>query len=295
MSHRGWLVTANALASGILLTCMLTWVLYAHRPEGFSGWTSQAPRVPAIHMRHPPVFTVRITHATTVSTSPTAPIVWIMDDIGLDPAAAARILTWPSFIAVAILPYGAHASEIAAAACRQNRDVLIHLPMASVHPDRIPGPRYIRIDSDPAQIAAIVRDAAQHIPCARGLNQHMGSGVSRDVRVLRAVVESALRVGIVFFVDSRTIGHSQLCAVALEYGSPCLNRTVFFDVHPDPGTLRRRLAWITRMARARTEPIVVIAHPYPATLRVLDEYFATTAWRTLNWQRISDLLYTDSP
>ena len=292
MNHRGWLVVANALAGSTLLICVLTWVLYAHRPEGFPGFTVRTRSPSAAHILHPPVVTVRFRHTRNGSPE-TAPIVWIMDDIGLDRAAAARILTWPSFVAVAILPYGPFATEIAARACHQDRDVLIHLPMASVHPDRVPGPKYIRADSNPEQIATIVREAVQHIPCARGLNQHMGSGVSRNVRILRTVVESALQVGITFFIDSRTIGHSQLCAVAFEYGSPCLNRTIFFDVHPDPETLRRRLAWITRMARTRTEPIVVIAHPYPATLHVLDEYFTGTAWQSLNWQRVSDLLNAD--
>lgn len=219
-----------------------------------------------------------------------APVVWVMDDMGRDVEAAETVLRWPVFVSVAILPDGAVAEWLAQQACRQGRDVLIHLPMTSVRPDVDPGPMAVSAHTTDAEVERILTQARHVLPCATGLNQHMGSQASQAVHAMDRVVRIGQGLGLRFFIDSRTTARSHLCDTADRLGVPCLRRTLFFDAEAPPEELPERWRQVIARARRSTRPIIVIAHPYPATLAFLDGLFRTGAWRAVEWRQPSEVL-----
>ncbi|MCS7311668.1 MAG: divergent polysaccharide deacetylase family protein, partial [Acidobacteria bacterium] len=227
---------------------------------------------------------------TTESPSPSgAPVVWVIDDMGRDVETAEIVLRWPVAVSIAVLPEGAVAGWLARQACRQGRDVLIHLPMTSVRPDVDPGPMAISARMTDAEVEHILTQARHVVACATGLNQHMGSQASQVARTMDRVVRIGQSLGLRFFIDSRTAARSHLCDAADRLGVPCLRRTLFFDAEAPPEKLPDRWRQVVAHARRSAQPVVVIAHPYPATLAFLDWIFQTGAWRAVHWRRPSEV------
>ncbi len=303
--------TTGALSLGLVSTVLTTFALLVivfegHRPLPLpqvnpSSLRPQAPGPPVAHLRVSsgsrtvPSSNGRIAElpSSRIPELPNrsdAPVVWVMDDMGRDVEAAETVLRWPAFVSVAILPDGAVAGWLAQQACHQSRDVLIHLPMTSVRPDVDPGPMAVSAHTTDAEVERILTQARHVLPCATGLNQHMGSQASQAVHAMDRVVRIGQSLGLRFFIDSRTAARSHLCDAADRLGVPCLRRTLFFDAETLPEELPERWRQVIARARRSTRPIVVIAHPYPATLAFLDGLFRTGAWRAVEWRRPSEVL-----
>ncbi len=291
--------------SAVLATLALTVILLeGSRPISLSlpAWPSlrrPSSGPPVIHLRGAP--DLRTAPSPDSQTAgrpngpPGAPVVWVMDDMGRDVETAEVVLRWPVFVSIAVLPDGAVAGWSARQACRQGRDVLIHLPMASVRPEADPGPMAVSAHTSDAEVRRILTQAHRLVPCATGLNQHMGSQASQEVRTMTQVVRAGWSLGLRFFIDSRTAARSHLCDAAERLGRPCLRRTLFFDADASPEELPARWRQVVARARRSTQPVVVIAHPYPATLAFLDRLFRTDAWRAVDWRRPSEVLGTSDP
>jgi polysaccharide deacetylase 2 family uncharacterized protein YibQ len=219
-----------------------------------------------------------------------APVVWVMDDMGRDAVTAETVLQWPPFVSIAVLPDGAVAERLGREACRQGRDVLIHLPMTSIRPDADPGPMAVSTSMAASDVYRILAHARRILPCAKGLNQHMGSRASQEFPTMVRVVQAGQSLGLRFFIDSRTAARSYLCDAADRFGIPCLRRTFFFDADASPEELPARWRQVVSRARWDSRPVVVIAHPYPATLAFLDRLFRSGTWRSVDWRRPSEVL-----
>lgn len=303
--------TTGALSLSLISTVLATFALLVivfegHRPlpppqAGPSSVRPQASGPPVAHLRVSsgsrtvPSSDGRIAElpSSRIPELPNrsdAPVVWVMDDMGRDVEAAETVLRWPAFVSVAVLPDGAVAGWLAQQACHQSRDVLIHLPMTSVRPDVDPGPMAVSAHTTDAEVERILTQARHVLPCATGLNQHMGSQASQAVHAMDRVVRIGQSLGLRFFIDSRTAARSHLCDAADRLGVPCLRRTLFFDAETLPEELPERWRQVIARARRSTRPIIVIAHPYPATLAFLDGLFRTGAWRAVEWRRPSEVL-----
>ncbi len=66
------------------------------------------------------------------------------------------------------------------------------------------------------------------LPQARGLNNHMGSLLTRQEQPMRWVMEVA-RERNLFYLDSRTTAETQAANIAKEEHIPVLERKVFLD------------------------------------------------------------------
>ncbi|MBB3167135.1 divergent polysaccharide deacetylase family protein [Simiduia aestuariiviva] len=195
----------------------------------------------------------------------------IIDDIGYQRATAEALIALPYPISFAILPVAPHSQALAQRAWLRGRDVLLHIPMATInHAPLDPG----GIDEQlPAtQIHHRLNQHFDAFPQAEGMNNHMGSLLtSQDLPMQAVMLTLAERDK--YFVDSKTSAQSVAYDKARSQGVMTAERDVFLDNDPSTGAIKRQLHKAIALAQ-RQGFAIAIGHPYPQTLAVLRQELA---------------------
>lgn len=154
----------------------------------------------------------------------------IIDDFGNNMKGTEEIIGLPYPLTVAVMPFLPTSKADAEAAHLAGKEVIIHLPMEPMNGNRSNwlGPGVITTQLSDDEIRKRVDAAINNIPHAIGINNHMGSKVTADARVMRIVLEQCKKHKL-FFVDSHTNYHSIACQTAQEVGVPCIENEMFLD------------------------------------------------------------------
>lgn len=193
----------------------------------------------------------------------------IIDDLGDRHTEGRRALALPGALTYAILPHTPYAVTFARQAHAQGREVILHLPMQAENGKAL-GPGGVTLDMTEQAFRRTVRSSLAAVPFARGINNHMGSLLTRHPGHMEWLMSELNAQGDLFFVDSVTTGQTVAARLALEHGLPSTRRDVFLDADPAPAAVRRQFHRL--LARAREQgSAVAIGHPYPGTLDVLAE------------------------
>jgi polysaccharide deacetylase 2 family uncharacterized protein YibQ len=198
-----------------------------------------------------------------------ARIAIVIDDLGNDREALERIARWPFAVGGAVLPGLPGSADAARRLAGSGKDVLLHLPMEpDGYPQVQPGPGVVLRSDDDEKIAHTVIEDLGSVPGAVGVNNHMGSAATADVRVMRAVVRVLAERGL-FLLDSRTTEATVARRVADEAALPVVSRGVFLDAVPTARGVER--AYRELLAKAKKDgAALAIGHPHPATLDLLE-------------------------
>lgn len=246
--------------------------------------------LPIPHMKSRPSV-VSDTYESDFPPSTQRPVL-ILDDLGLNPKTDDEALLLPQNIVLSILPFGKDARRLASEACNRGRLVFVHMPMEPLNPTKDPGPLVIKVGMKFEQVFFRMHLAFEQVPCAQGFNQHMGSRASRHLTTMRYVAKSIRILQVPLIVDSRTIGGSLLCQAAREESLACFTRDLFLDVDNPIESMETRYLRAVQTASGGFSPIIVIAHPHPATLHFLQtlppQSFANPhaigRWNFTSWQ-----------
>ncbi len=192
----------------------------------------------------------------------------IMDDLGRDLETARALLAIDLPVTFAILPGEARAVQVATLAHRAGREVLIHIPMEpQSYPATNPGKDALLLGQTPEEIRRRFQGFVERVPYAVGGNNHMGSRFT-EYREGMEVVLAAMKEAGLFFVDSRTTGHSVALAEARRAGVPAAGRDLFLDNVQDVELIAREIRKLVVVA-GRQGQAVGICHPYAQTLEAL--------------------------
>ena len=192
----------------------------------------------------------------------------IIDDLGDQLLAGERTIQLPGPVAVSILPHTPYAISLARAANARNKEVLLHLPLESNSQLRA-GPGVMQLDMDRKLFGITLSMNLGALPYLSGLNNHMGSRLTRYPRQMNWLMESLSGRGL-FFVDSMTTPDSVAYQVASERGVPTARRQVFLDDNRDPAEIRYQFERLVKLAKRRGFAMA-IGHPYLETLTVLEQ------------------------
>lgn len=216
-------------------------------------------------------------HAGGVSAAPQmlAPprprIAIVIDDIGPDYRQSLQALELHPEITMAILPYASKATTLAQLAQVKGHDIILHMPM---EPDDLqannPGPQALLTSLSGAEMQQRLARALDNGAGYIGLNNHMGSRLTRDPGAMR-IVMAALRARNLFFLDSVTSPQSVGAAIAAQAGVPYARRDVFIDHVDTPLSIRQQLRRAEAVALAHGQA-VVIGHPYRNTIAALQQW-----------------------
>lgn len=153
----------------------------------------------------------------------------IVDDFGNGLRGTEEMFALPVKFTAAVMPFLSTTAKDAQRAHELGLDVLVHLPMEPQHgkPEWL-GPGAVLAKMSDAEVRQRVEAAVNNVPYAIGINNHMGSKVTSDERVMGIVLEVCKERGL-FFVDSHTTFRSVAGKKARELGLPPVENHVFLD------------------------------------------------------------------
>ena len=187
----------------------------------------------------------------------------IIDDLGQSPDRDARTLALPGPVTMAIMPDTPHATDFARQAHHAGRTVILHMPM-----DPATGPYAWHPGTPLPELEKRLNAALLRVPYAAGLNNHMGSRMTAQPEAMAWLMGELQRRDL-FFVDSRTSAATVAAAKAQTQGLASVSRDVFLDDVRTTEAIAGQLRLAVELAR-RQGTAVVIGHPYPQTLEVLE-------------------------
>ena len=196
----------------------------------------------------------------------------IIDDIGYDLASLNALLKIDAPITFAILPHLPHSVDVAEILHREGREILLHLPMEpQAYPEEEPGGGTLFLWMDEDQIRQQVEEDLDAVPYIVGVNNHMGSRFMEDRTKLLVVLQQIKERGL-FFVDSLTTRYSKGREVAEEIGLRFAARDVFIDNGRDyKATFKILMDMVNKRNPGKMKLILISGHPYPTTIRALEE------------------------
>jgi polysaccharide deacetylase 2 family uncharacterized protein YibQ len=193
-------------------------------------------------------------------------IALIIDDMGNRKVAGEKALALPGVVTYAFLPQTPYAREQATRAHEQGREVMLHLPMESDRGNRL-GAGALTLSMTQEEFNATLESDLASVPFVAGVNNHMGSLLTRNPTAMRWLMGS-LRKADLFFIDSRTTDATVAERVARERLVATARRHVFLDNIQDREVVLEQLKSLVETARQQGSAIG-IAHPRPETLEVL--------------------------
>ncbi len=191
----------------------------------------------------------------------------LIDDMGYRLGDGLAAIALPGPLGYSILPHTPHAKRLLEAAREAGREVLVHLPMEAVQGNGLLGPGALRADMNHEIFVDTVHQGLDSLPAAVGVNNHMGSLLTRHTLPMGWLMQSLKSRGL-FFIDSRTTAHSVAARVAREHAVPVLSRDVFLDNEREADHVRAQFHALVAIARRRGHALG-IGHPHPVTVAVL--------------------------
>jgi hypothetical protein len=216
----------------------------------------------------------------------------VVDDLGhnLGPLVR-RVLDLDAPITLAILPNLSHSRDALREVSRAGKQALLHMPMEPEPGAPVPpGDRFVAVGMRSYEIEDLVSRCLDELPGVQGLNNHMGSRVTRSRPEMTAVMRVLQRRGLIF-LDSMTTPRSVAHEVAADMGVPCLSNELFVDRETtDPELVRKRLDHLADIARDRGYA-VGIGHVHEATVEALESFVAAMRPSDVELVFLADLIH----
>ena len=213
----------------------------------------------------------------------------LLDDGGqkLDLVSTAAAL--PTEIGFAILPFLPKSAETAVALHQAGHEIWLHLPMEPEnYPANDPGPGAVLMAMNSDDLRTTIHSAINNIPHAVGVNNHMGSKATADLKTMTWIMQELKTRGMAF-IDSRTTVHTVAEEAARAQGVPTNRRHVFLDNERSAAAIRVQLDEAVYRSRMEGE-IIAIGHLDKVTIEVLEQELPGLSGRGADLVNPSDLV-----
>lgn len=246
-----------------------------------------APAAPKLQPAAPPAAAVPVQPAAPVQQTPVqqapasvqqAPkkinsikLVFVIDDAGNNLRDLEPYLRFPGSLTIAVLPGLPNSAEAARRIRAAGKEVLLHQPMESLGGSN-PGPKAIYSAMSEAEIRSVVNSNLDEVWPVAGINNHEGSKISMDEKIMEIILDICRERGI-FFLDSRTTADTAAPEAAIRLGVEIGERDVFLDNDHDRNSIISYLD--SGLAKAAQKGnAVMIGHVSTDTLAsILNEFY----------------------
>ncbi len=192
----------------------------------------------------------------------------IIDDLGDRAHEDRRVTALPVTLTCAILPHTPLARQVARDCRESDKEVMVHIPLQAKDNNELLGPGKLTLEMDEEHFRETLRGNIASVPGAAGVNNHMGSLLTRHPGAMTWFMEE-LEAKDLYFVDSWVTPRSVAMDMAEEQEVPATRRDVFLDRDRDPEAIEAALNQALAIA-GRAGKAVAIGHPYPETMEVLE-------------------------
>lgn len=192
----------------------------------------------------------------------------IIDDMGHNLTEGERLIAIEQPLTLAFLPFRRHTTALAERAHRQRKEIMLHAPMANTRLLEL-GPGGLNPEMSQGEMTTTLRRALKSVPHVRGVNNHMGSLLTQQLKAMDWVMAELTHYP-VYFVDSRTIASSIAGKVAAAYRIPTLTRDVFLDHEQTEEYVERQFELLVKRAKENGSA-VGIGHPHKVTVDYLEK------------------------
>jgi len=193
--------------------------------------------------------------------SPT--IIIVIDDAGHNIKQLEPFLNLPFPMTIAVLPGLGFSRESAERVVAAGKELILHQPMEALGGSD-PGPRAISLAMSPEEASRILSENLDALPGVVGLNNHMGSAVTREPGLMRVMLDIAKTRGI-YYLDSLTSSGTATAVLCREMEFPYWERDVFLDNSGDKQSILHALEEGKKTARDQGAA-VMIGHVWSAEL-----------------------------
>lgn len=210
-------------------------------------------------------------YAVTVPSAEGRPrVAIVIDDMGIDRKHSAEAVTLPGPLTLSFLTYADDLEKVGPAARAAGHELMLHVAMEPQNITLDPGPNVLMVAASEAENLRRLTWGLDRFSGYVGVNNHMGSKFTRDMRGMTVVMAEMKRRGLLF-LDSRTAGGTVGADLAHRFGVPFAERNIFLDNLNTVDYVRDRLAELEALA-VRRGFAIAIGHPKEATIRSLREW-----------------------
>ena len=167
-------------------------------------------------------------------------VVFVIDDVGNSKTQLKKFLEIPYPVTFAIMPDRRYTGECVDMIEAAGKDYILHQPMEALN-GADPGKSAIYRGMSREEIHSILEHNFKQLPGAKGMNNHMGSAATSDMKVMDSVMEY-LSENNLFFLDSYTISNSLSKEAAEKYEVSYIKRnSMFLDNENDQEAIQNAI------------------------------------------------------
>ena len=191
----------------------------------------------------------------------------IIDDLGYNEEIAMAFLDLPIDLTYSFLPFAPYTKKLERLAHRAGKTVFLHLPLEPKDSAFNPGPGALYLqDSLETQKEKLIK-CLHEVPHAIGINNHMGSAFTEDIKAMTNIMEEIKKRSLMF-IDSLTTEGRVGVRAARQAAVKSFARNVFLDNELDEGKICGQLEELVFYAE-KNGRAVGIGHPFKQTLTAL--------------------------
>lgn len=213
---------------------------------------------------------------------------FVIDDVGYHRENLEKFLAFPGKITLAVLP-GLGGTKSSARRIREvGKAVILHFPMepkSGIHP----GPGGIIETMSNEEISDIFLDNLVELGNVKGFNNHMGSKITANERIMDHLLKLSKEKGL-YFLDSYTTSDSVGARMAQKYGVPFMKRDVFLDNEMDRKYLLGQIKKGLEIADNKGYAVMIGHEKTMALAELLIELYPILTNEGYKFSDISDLI-----
>lgn len=211
----------------------------------------------------------------------------LLDDAGQRMDFVPAAVGLPEEIGIAVLPFLPNSTQTAVDMHDAGHEVWLHLPMEAIG-DSNPGPGALMMGMSDQELRDAVFMAINNVPHVVGVNNHMGSKATANLRMMSWIMQELASMDLAF-LDSRTTVDTVAEEAARAQGVKTGRRHVFLDNERTKDAIRVQLDEAVYRSRMEGE-IIALGHLNEVTLAVLAEEIPGLAKRGVVLVRPTALL-----
>ncbi|GEM_PF-2475600 len=215
-------------------------------------------------------------------------LVIIIDDAGYSLKDLEPFLDFKGKLTISVLPQVLYSRESAERIKASGKDLLLHLPMEANDGNDI-GPGGIYVNSTKEEVFKTIDADFASVPGAAGANNHMGSKVTSDSRMMNMVMEYFHKEK-KYFIDSKTTAESKVEKYAEKWNVPVAERDIFMDNRPDEKEIEQWLLKGMKIAEKKGRAILIGHVKHGQIVEVLNRLIPELNAKSIELVGIGDIM-----